>query len=79
VDDDAIYRVAGPGAAMLMHRLRSSMQVFAAFATIALPTLLAVDIDKRGEAQSLDRLTMSNIVDYDGRFWAHIAMFAAFS
>ncbi|KAJ2323730.1 phosphate metabolism protein 7, partial [Coemansia sp. RSA 2681] len=79
VDDDAIYRVAGPDAAMFMHSLRSSMQVFAAFAVIALPTLLAVDIDKRGEAQSLDRLTMSNIVDYDGRVWAHIAMFAAFS
>ncbi|KAJ2876401.1 phosphate metabolism protein 7 [Coemansia aciculifera] len=79
VDGDAIFRVAGPDAAMFMHSLRSSMQVFLTFAAIALPTLLAVDIDNRGESQSLDRLTMSNIEDYDGRVWAHIAMFAAFS
>ncbi|KAJ2348511.1 phosphate metabolism protein 7 [Coemansia sp. RSA 2673] len=64
---------------MFMHSLRSGMQVFLTFAAIALPTLLAVDIDNRGESQSLDRLTMSNIEDYDGRVWAHVAMFAAFS
>ncbi|KAJ2744373.1 phosphate metabolism protein 7 [Coemansia sp. BCRC 34301] len=79
VDGDAIFRVAGPDAAMFMHSLRSGMQVFIAFAAIALPTLLAVDIYSRGEAQSLDRLTMSNIEDYDGRVWAHVVMFAAFS
>ncbi|KAJ2488250.1 phosphate metabolism protein 7 [Coemansia sp. RSA 2320] len=78
VDSDEVFRVAGPDAAMFMRSLRSNTLVFLVYGAVALPVLLAVDVDSNGQAMSLERLTMSNIENIDGRVWAHIVMFALF-
>ncbi|KAJ1957394.1 hypothetical protein EC988_000854 [Linderina pennispora] len=75
VKEDAVYRVAGPDAAMFMRNLKSTAVMFFGFAVLAIGVLIANDEDRGGLMQSLEKLTMSNISNKDSRMWAHVVLF----